>query len=234
MEVSMTQFRDIVEIDTERCNGCGQCVLDCAEGAIAIIDGKAKVVSESFCDGLGACLSGCPQKALTIVRREAPIFDEEAAKKHVAERAGSHSRCQGTAPQQFSVPGTRAAELFAPATHTWPVKLRLVPAGAPFLADASLLLAADCSAAVSPRFHELAKGRVPLLVCPKFENHADMETRLREIIAAGHPDSLMALRMEVPCCRSLATLCASLASQFAIPFEEKIMQRDGTLVSATI
>ncbi len=225
----MTQFRDIIEIDTDRCNGCGQCVLDCAEGAIAIVDGKAKVVSESFCDGLGACLSGCPQKALTIVRREAPAFDEEAARQHVAALSDRRTGCPGTIPGKFPVPGKKAAELFAPVSRTWPVKLRLVPAGAPFLAGADLLLAADCSGAVSPLFHELAEGRVPLIACPKFENRIDMEMKLRELIVTGRPRSLTALRMEVPCCRGLSQLCVSLAEQSGIPFAEKIMQRDGTL-----
>ena len=222
------QFRNIIEIDAERCNGCGQCVLDCAEGAIAIIDGKATIVSESYCDGLGACLSSCPQDALTIVQREAPAFDEEAAHRHVAALSAKQG-CQGASPRQFSAPGMHAASLFAPMTKTWPVKLRLVPAEAPFLAGADILLAADCAGAASPLFHELAAGRVPLIVCPKFENHADIEKKLHEIIVTSKPRSLTALRMEVPCCRGTVSLCASLASQFGIPFQERLMYRNGQL-----
>ncbi len=227
----MTQFRDIIEIDAERCDGCGQCVLDCAEGAIAIVDGKAKVVSESFCDGLGACLSGCPQNALAIVRREAPAFDEEAAMRHVASLSGKKAGCPGTTVRPFSTPGERAAGLLAPAAHTWPLKLRLAPAGAPFLKGADLLLAADCSGAASPRFHELAEGRVPLIVCPKFEVRAEVEARLHEILAVGRPRSLTALRMEVPCCRGTVALSETLARKFDIPFQEYMMRCDGTLLA---
>lgn len=253
----MKLFRNIIEIDRDRCNGCGQCVLDCAEGAIAIIDGKATVVSDSYCDGLGACLSGCPQGALSIVQREAAPFDEEAALRHAASsrteaRADAPKGCPGSAVRTFperhsgnasgntpaSGPATMSGS--APAFGTapgapdpfagarsWPVKLRLVPPSAPFLRNADLLLAADCSAAASPHFHELAAGKVVLIACPKFEE--GVRDRLTELCRVARPASLTVLRMEVPCCRGLAAACRDAASACgdAFPVHERIMGCDG-------
>ena len=241
----MKLFRNIIEIDRDRCNGCGQCVLDCAEGAIAIIDGKATVVSDSYCDGLGACLSGCPQGALSIVQREAAPFDEEAALRHAASsrteaRADAPKGCPGSAVRTFperhsgnasgntpafgTAPG--APDPFAGA-RSWPVKLRLAPPSAPFLRNADLLVAADCSAAASPRFHELAAGKVVLIACPKFEE--GVRERLTELCRVARPASLTVLRMEVPCCRGLVAACRDAASDCgdAFPVHERIMGCDG-------
>ena len=244
----MKQHRNIIQIDRERCNGCGRCVLDCAEGAIAIIDGKATVVSDSYCDGLGACLSGCPQNALTIVRREADAFDEKAATEHAARRkepacAGSAAAefgkssargCPGTAAEESggtppapSPLGARAAGMFAEARRTWPVKLRLVPASAPFLRNADILLAADCGPAASPGFHSLAQGRVVLIACPKFEDNADIRSRLTSIFTEAKPASVTVVRMEVPCCHGLADACRDAAAACGIPLRELVMRRDG-------
>ena len=291
----MKTFRNIIEIDRDRCNGCGRCVLDCAEGAIAIIDGKAAVVSDSYCDGLGACLSGCPQGALSIVRREAAPFDEEAALRHAASsraeaRPDAPKGCPGSAVRTFpgqpsgtvsghdpasgavpafggspasgpmtkcddspnasfgvspapgratgrpsglnfgaapaSGPGALASGLFAGA-RSWPVKLRLAPPSAPFLRNADLLVAADCSAAASPRFHELAAGKVVLIACPKFEE--GVRERLTELCRVARPASLTVLRMEVPCCRGLVAACRDAASDCgdAFPVHERIMGCDG-------
>ena len=310
----MKTFRNIIEINRDRCNGCGRCVLDCAEGAIAIIDGKAAVVSDSYCDGLGACLSGCPQGALSIVRREAAPFDEEAALRHAASsraeaRPDAPKGCPGSAVRTFpgqpsgnvsgnapasgavpafgdspasgpmttcddssasfgvssapapmtkcddssnasfgvssapgratgrpsgrnfgaapaSGPGALASGLFAGA-RSWPVKLRLAPPSAPFLRNADLLVAADCSAAASPRFHELAAGKVVLIACPKFEE--GVRERLTELCRVARPASLTVLRMEVPCCRGLVAACRDAASDCgdAFPVHERIMGCDG-------
>ena len=290
----MKTFRNIIEIDRDRCNGCGRCVLDCAEGAIAIIDGKAAVVSDSYCDGLGACLSGCPQGARSIVRREAAPFDEEAALRHAASsraeaRPDAPKGCPGSAVRTFpgqpsgnvsgndpasgavpafgdspasgpmttcddssasfgdspasgratgrpsgrnfgaapaSGPGALASGLFAGA-RSWPVKLRLAPPSAPFLRNADLLVAADCSAAASPRFHELAAGKVVLIACPKFEE--GVRERLTELCRVARPASLTVLRMEVPCCRGLVAACRDAASDCgdAFPVHERIMGCDG-------
>lgn len=180
----MKSKRAILHIDEDLCNGCGQCVLDCAEGAIQIIDGKAKIVSDSFCDGLGACLGGCPTGALTITEREAVPFDEATAMEHVAKQHNTEaeeSACgckgheHGTKTQQSPCVGGHAQAAFvgaarqpiaAPATRhggcpgaqaqgaPWPVKLRLIPPDAPFLKGADLVIAADCAAPVATRFYE--------------------------------------------------------------------------------
>lgn len=214
-------LRKIIEIDEERCNGCGQCVLDCAEGAIAIVDGKAKVIADHFCDGLGACLQGCPQDALHIVEREADPFDPAAVEAHL------HAKGMPAAPHASSLPGAAlpplacgcpgsAARSFAegPAGGGhWPVKLRLVPAHAPFLDNAHLLLAADCAPAVFPGFHTLAQGKVVLTLCPKFEDNAAMLQKLADICANRHPQSLTALRMEVPCCKGLESMAREAVRQ---------------------
>ena len=244
----MKEYRKIIQIDRERCNGCGQCVLDCAEGAIAIIDGKATVVSDSYCDGLGACLSGCPQNALTIVRREADSFDEEAAMRHVArlkEAAASaaapagHGRlgcgCAGSVVQEFAprreAAGSMAAGQFSEARRTWPVKLRLVPPSAPFLKGADIVLAADCAPAASSRFHAIASGKSVLIACPKFEDNQELRERLTALFAAAQPASVTVIRMEVPCCRGLAAVCheAAAACGAVFPLEAIVMGRDGIL-----
>ena len=246
----MKEYRNIIEIDRERCNGCGQCVLDCAEGAIAIIDGKATVVSDSYCDGLGACLSGCPQNALAIVRREAVPFDEEAAMRHVARQKeerrqqlfqplGKHEPhgtlgcgCSGATVQEFAPRKRQESKAAGPVgerRQTWPVKLRLVPPSAPFLKGADILLAADCSAPASARFCEIASGKVVLIACPKFEDNQEMRARLVALFTEARPASVTVLRMEVPCCRGIAAVCHEAAEECGISVRELFMGRRGVL-----
>ncbi|MDO5536903.1 MAG: 4Fe-4S binding protein [Desulfovibrionaceae bacterium] len=260
------QIRNIIKIDTDLCTGCGQCVLDCAEGAIAIVDGKARVISESYCDGLGACLQGCPVGALTIEQREAVPFDEEAAMRHVAaQKSGAalgglkpmpQGGCPGSAMREFpmqasgSCPGSAvrtfpmqaqggAASLHdaqpSPAAGerrlTWPVKLRLLPAHAPFLQNAHVLLAADCAAAASAGFHSLADGKVVVIACPKFEDNQDMLERLKALFLNASPASVTVIRMEVPCCRGIAALCHEAGSVTDRPVQEIIMGCDGRIRS---
>ena len=246
----MKEYRNIIEIDRERCNGCGQCVLDCAEGAIAIIDGKATVVSDSYCDGLGACLSGCPQNALAIVRREAVPFDEEAAMRHVARQKeerrqqlfqplGKHEPhgtlgcgCSGATVQEFAPRKRQESKAAGPVgerRQTWPVKLRLVPPSAPFLKGADILLAADCSAPASARFCEIASGKVVLIACPKFEDNQEMRARLVALVTEARPASVTVLRMEVPCCRGIAAVCHEAAELCDISVRELVMGRNGEL-----
>ena len=230
------QMRNIVEINEDLCNGCGQCILDCAEGAIVMVDGKAKVISDMYCDGLGACLSGCPTGALRIVRREADAYDEEAVKRHLATmgrtlHGESHTPapqakaggcgCPHSAPQIFSsegtgkpfagcgCPGSRPDQVSGQGGNRhWPLKLRLMAPDAPFLRGAEILLAADCVAYASAEFHsKLRQGGVPLIACPKFEGVQELTERLTLLFSTAKPAGCTVVRMEVPCCRGLIQAC---------------------------
>ncbi|MBN8525115.1 MAG: 4Fe-4S ferredoxin [Planctomycetes bacterium] len=206
--------RDIIVIDEARCDGCGHCVTACAEGAIAVVNGKAKLVSEVYCDGLGACLGHCPQGAITVVKREAPAFDQQAVDDHLAAQrkpafqidAHQHHACPGSM-QRSLAPGPRTPD---PGSRTsqlghWPVQLGLVNPGAPFLAGADLLLTAHCVPVAMPDFHQRwVGGRGVLLACPKLDDLARHTQKLTAILAQAKPASLTVLRMEVPCCGGLA------------------------------
>lgn len=208
-------LRPIIEIDEEKCNGCGKCILDCAEGALAIVDGKARLISDVYCDGLGACLN-CPQGALTLTMREAAPFDEAAALAAKEKReAGAGKACapggscpgsaartlkplspQGGAQAAAEPGGTLIAHLPA-----WPVKLALVPPSASFLRGARILLTADCAALSLPELHaHWLIGHIPLLACPKLEDHNFLLQRLEGILKEGAPAAITVLRMSVPCC----------------------------------
>jgi Pyruvate/2-oxoacid:ferredoxin oxidoreductase delta subunit len=218
--------RDVVQIDQELCDGCGECVPTCAEGAIAIVDGKARLVSEVYCDGLGACLGHCPQGAITVVRREADAFDEEAVRRHLAESLPSPARREtvglpmaGHQPGA-SCPGSRAmAWQSRPAggddvsevdsrLQQWPIQLHLVPPTAPFFADAHVLLAADCVAYAVGGFHRrFLDGRALAIACPKLDSHQEIYLdKLSTIIDHGGIRGLEVMVMEVPCCGGLVRL----------------------------
>lgn len=210
--------RPIIEIDEEKCNGCGQCVLDCAEGALAVIDGKARLISDTYCDGLGACLN-CPQGALRLVTREAPAFDEAAALAAKAQREGrpaGHAAghgCPGSAPRLLtpllSAQADPAAAPDSPLarTATWPLQLRLVPPSAPYLRGAHLLLAAHCAGFCLPDLHrDWLTGRVPLIACPKLDDGREYLQKLTDILAANAVSDITVLRMSVPCCGGLEAL----------------------------
>ncbi|CAI3224690.1 Ferredoxin 3 fused to uncharacterized domain [Desulfovibrio diazotrophicus] len=221
--------RLIIEIDEDKCNGCGQCVLDCAEGALAIVDGKAKLVSDVFCDGLGACLN-CPQGALKLTEREAAPFDEVAA---LAAKDGSaatapqrppavapHRGCPGAAARTLRPLAAPVAD--APAELTarlpsWPIQLRLVQPSAPFLRGAHVLLAAHCAGFALPGLHQdWLTGRIPIIACPKLEDNALLQERLTALLAAG-VQSLTVLRMSVPCCGGLERLARNAAAGLNLP-----------------
>jgi NAD-dependent dihydropyrimidine dehydrogenase PreA subunit len=220
--------RQIVHIDEEKCTGCGDCIISCAEGAIKIIDGKAKLIGENLCDGLGACLGICPEDAIRIEEREADAFDEEAVKEHLADSwiQGGHESCPSQQAGSLSVPAqcpssqllqlgdTQAAPAQsqeaagpqgAPATSAtlshWPIKLNLVPPGAPFLNGKDVVLMADCVAFASPEAHGryIPQGAV-LIGCPKFDQPEIAQNRLAEILRDSGVRSLTVVHMEVPCC----------------------------------
>jgi ferredoxin len=208
-------LRKVIEIDEELCSGCGNCVTGCAEGALQIIDGKAKVVSETFCDGLGACIGECPTGALKIVEREVPPFDEEAVKKHLTkkEEATMPCGCPSAHIQIFEKPTAckaankpkhfKSAEEESALTH-WPIQIKLIPAGAPFLKGADLLVLADCTAVAFPTLHrDLMKGKVVMMGCPKFDDVHEYVEKFADIFKTAGIKSVTTVVMEVPCCSGL-------------------------------
>jgi NAD-dependent dihydropyrimidine dehydrogenase PreA subunit len=200
-------MRTIIHIDESLCDGCGMCVSKCAESALKIVDGKARLVSESFCDGLGACIGECPRGAIAIETREAPAFDEKSVQTHLE----LHSPCscpgssvwsrESSAPEPENTRRTPARSELA----SWPVQLALVPVHAPFLRGADLLVCADCVPFALPDFHHsYLKGRMVLVGCPKLDDIGSHRVKLREIFRAAAPSSVTVLRMEVPCCGGIA------------------------------
>ena len=221
-------IRNIVSIDEEKCDGCGLCVPACAEGAIQIIDGKAKLVSEVYCDGLGACLGECPNDAITIEEREAEEFDEKAVEHHLAQleerahpEASAHDEseslpcgCPGSAVQEIhrgedaSIAGSApAAEDIPSQLSNWPVQMHLVPVNAPYLQGADVLLAADCTPFALADFHrKLLKDRILIVGCPKLDDAEFYSQKLAEILRQNDIKSLTVVYMEVPCCFGLVAL----------------------------
>ena len=217
--------RRVIEIDRDRCNGCGACANACQEGAIGMVDGKAVLLRDDYCDGLGNCLPHCPTNAITFVEREAAAFDEKAvAAAQLAKKAeallGSapvtRSGCSGSMPMQMGgCPGSQAAELAqkgtdAPLTSAavsrleqWPIQIKLVPVNAPYFDGASLLIAADCTAYAYANFHQdFIRGKVTLVGCPKLDD-VDYSEKLTEILRQNNIKSVTVVRMEVPCCGGL-------------------------------
>jgi len=205
------QLRKIIRIDEERCNGCGLCVPSCAEGALQIVNGKAKLVKEQYCDGLGACLGECPQGALTIEEREAEEFDEAAVEQHLHKQQKQElpCGCPSAAVTQFQCETSASAE---PATTRptasrlthWPVQLTLVPPSAPFLKGADILLAADCVPFAYADFHrEFLADHAVLVACPKLDDFHAHLNKLTAILRQAEPRSITVVHMEVPCCSGL-------------------------------
>ena len=191
--------RKIIRIDQEKCDGCGQCVTGCAEGAIQLVNGKAALISETYCDGLGACIGECPVGALTIEEREAPEYNQTEVDKHLANIVRRpHSSCPGSAP---------VAQSPAATLGNWPVQLSLAPVTAPYLDRASLLIAADCTAFAFPDFHRrFLKGKVALIGCPKLDDAAFYREKLANIIQTNQVEFIHVVYMEVPCCGGLVRL----------------------------
>jgi ferredoxin len=226
-------IRKVIKIDEEKCDGCGDCVSSCAEGAIAIINGKARLVSDTYCDGLGACLAECPQGAITIEERDAAPYDEAAVTVHLAkEKVMRHtspahppSGCPGSAMRQFQAAPLPTSPSFATSTSqltTWPVQLKLVSPGAPFLRGADILVCADCVPFAVPDFHaRYLSGKVVLVGCPKLDDLQLYYEKLKEIFASNQPRSITVLKMEVPCCNGIAQAAfqARTESGASIPIE---------------
>ena len=220
--------RSIVRIDEEKCNGCGLCVPSCAEGALQIIDGKAKLVSEIYCDGLGACMGECPRGAITIEERNAEEYDEESTKVHLEEMKQEEELacgCVSANVAQLIETGDPADEMISRRSMLghWPVQLTLVPPNAPFLKDADLVVAADCVPFVYPGFHQdFLKDHALVVACPKLDDFQAHLARLTEVLKQSSIKSLKVVHMEVPCCSGLVHMVkqALLQSGKDIPVEE--------------
>ena len=225
-------LRKIVRIDEEKCNGCGICVPACAEGALQIVDGKAKLISEKYCDGLGACLGECPQGAITIEERAAEEFDEEAVKHYLEEKEhiveGLPCGCSSATVTEFerqAVTGVSPGDATSQPSMLshWPVQLTLVPPAAPFLHEADLVLAADCVPFAYAGFHrDFLSGHSLLVACPKLDDFQAHQNKLTDILRHSQVKSVTAVHMEVPCCSGLVHMAkqAIHSSGKDIPFEE--------------
>ncbi|MHB9025982.1 MAG: 4Fe-4S binding protein [Armatimonadota bacterium] len=240
----MMAIRKIIQIDEELCNGCGQCVPSCAEGAIQVIDGKARLVKDQYCDGLGACLGECPTGALTVIERDADEFDEQAVETYLAsigrapaahpQHAAAHAvaapvataahghggGCPGSMMRQFAAHPTVAAETVADDTapselRQWPVQLHLVSPGAPYFQGADLLLAADCAAFSYGSFHrDFIAGRAVAIACPKLDDPSGYVEKLAAMITESGIKSITVVMMQVPCCGGLERM-VQMAMQHA-------------------
>lgn len=203
-------IRKVIEINEEKCDGCGACAEACHEGAIGMVNGKAKLLRDDYCDGLGDCLPACPTGAITFVEREAAAYDEEAVKRHKIEAGAlsehlAHSGCPGAASKRIEhlgEPCTRT-EAVPSQLSQWPVQIKLVPVNAPYFDGAHLLVAADCTAYAYGDFHNhFIKNRVTLVGCPKLDS-VDYTNKLTEILRNNDIKSVTVVRMEVPCCGGL-------------------------------
>ena len=245
----MKTLRKIIEIDEELCDGCGQCVPGCAEGSLQIINGKAKMVSDNLCDGLGACIGECPNGALKIVEREAEEFDEKAVKKYLEEEKEAAEQkqqpvlacgCPSTNIQTFA-PISSCLEANIPAgfedsesalSH-WPIQIRLVPATAPFLKGADLLVLADCCGIAIPTLHkDLIKGRVVMIGCPKFDDVQEYIEKFADIFKTADIKSVLSVIMEVPCCSGLPMIVKKgmKAAGKNIPIKELVISTRGKIL----
>ncbi|MCW4049277.1 MAG: 4Fe-4S binding protein [Candidatus Bathyarchaeota archaeon] len=201
--------RKIVKIDEEKCNGCGQCIPNCAEGALKIIDGKAKIVNDVYCDGLGACLGHCPEDAISIIEREAPDFDEEAVHDYLKSQLEAPVfSCPATQTLTLQEKNVEASSTSSKSTlRHWPVQLNLVPIKAPFWDDADLLLMADCVSVAYPDLHgKLLKGKSVMIGCPKFDDSRHYIEKLTEILKQNNVHSLTVAIMDVLCCNGLGRI----------------------------
>ncbi|MHC4556561.1 MAG: ATP-binding protein [Planctomycetota bacterium] len=233
-------IRNIVKIDEEKCDGCGKCVNACAEGAIKIVDGKAKLISEIYCDGLGACIGHCPQDAITIEKRKADEFDEEATKAHLAKEKNSQKQtdfvCPGMSAKKLRKKGEPDDSLQTTAGPSqlghWPVQLKLISPHAPYFANSDLLLVADCVPFAMGDFHSrFLKDHSIAVGCPKLDDTQFYIEKLAAILQANKLNSLTVIHMEVPCCSGLTQIAkqAIAKNKIDITFEDVTIDLQGNV-----
>lgn len=241
----MKNLRKIIKIDEELCDGCGLCVPDCAEGSLIIVDGKAKMVEDKLCDGLGACLGACPQGALKIIEREADEFDEDAVEEYLAnlktEEATQIPKASGCpsaqvqtfAPQTDCQTANKPVSVINPAdsalTH-WPVQIRLIPPQAPFLQNADVLIAADCTAVAVPGFQEkYLQNKVVMMGCPKFDDAPSYIEKFSDILKTANLNSITILIVEVPCCSAMNVIIKQAMDKagVTVPVEQITVSTQG-------
>ncbi len=237
--------RRIIEIDQEKCNGCGACAAACHEGAIAMVNGKAQLMRDDYCDGLGDCLPACPTNAISFVEREAAAYDEKAVleskQKKMQEKMQREGKtlpcgCPGTNSRKIEHEAQKSCETAyaSPVSRLsqWPVQIKLVPVNAPYFDGARLLIAADCTAYAYAAFHErFIKGHITLVGCPKLDS-VDYAEKLTEIIRGNNIKSVTVVRMEVPCCGGLehAARTALQNSGKFIPWQVVTISVDGRIL----
>ena len=231
-------IRKIIQIDEEKCNGCGACAAACHEGAIGMVNGKAKLLRDDYCDGLGDCLPACPTGAITFTERDAAAYDRAAVEENMKKR-------KAEAPLPCGCPGSNSREIKRAADNRpaptvrhesrlfqWPVQIKLAPVNAPYFSGAKLLIAADCTAYAYAAFHEdFIKGHITLVGCPKLDS-TDYSEKLTEIIRNNDIKSVTVVRMEVPCCSGIE-IAAKKALQNSgkfIPWQVKTISTDGNIL----
>lgn len=226
-------IRRIIQIDEEKCNGCGACAAACHEGAIGMVDGKARLLRDDYCDGLGDCLPACPTGAIVFVEREAAAYDEAAVKANQQKKASLPCGCPGTnikKIQRNDSVDNQTIEIGSRLSQ-WPVQIKLAPINAPYFNGANLLIAADCTAYAYGNFHErFIKNHITLIGCPKLDS-TDYSEKLTEIIRCNDIKSVTVTRMEVPCCGGIEYAVKSALQQSGklIPWQVKIISTDGNI-----
>lgn len=229
-------IRKIININEEKCNGCGACADACHEGAIQMINGKAKLTREDYCDGLGDCLPACPTNAITFVEREARAYNEEAVRKAKMKNSDVPlpCGCPGSAAKSIK-PGTAVQPKTAPMISQlsqWPCQIKLVPVNAPYFENANLLISADCAAYAYGNFHnDFMRNHITLIGCPKLDE-GDYAEKLTQIIANNNIKSVKIVRMEVPCCGGIenAVKRALQASGKFIPWQVITVSTCGDII----
>ncbi|MDR3345832.1 MAG: 4Fe-4S binding protein [Campylobacteraceae bacterium] len=235
-------IRKIIVIDEEKCDGCGICINACEEGAIGLVEGKAKLLRDDYCDGFGNCLPACPVGAITFTQREALAYDEEAVKKNITKQAeqtplpcgcpGASSKVLkkssgGGAPGRFDFAAAPKSQL-----NQWPVQIKLIPISAPYFENAHLLVAADCAAYANGNFHnEFMKNKITIIGCPKLDE-GDYTKKLTEIITQNNIKSVTVVRMEVPCCFGIenAVVNALKNSSKMLPWRSVVLSLEGEVM----